>query len=361
MAQLRTQNTNSNAATDLLAPTPAPLNTVSGYTPEQIELIKNTVAKGTSDNELALFLTMAQSSGLDPFRRQIYAIMRGTREQVNGQWTYVQRMVVQVAIDGLRLIADRTERYVPGQATMYEHDESGNLHSATAYVKKLVAGVWHEYGATAFWSEYAQTKKDGGPTEMWAKMPKVMLGKCAEALALRRGFPGETSGYYTHDEMGQADNDPRPAIEVLPVAPSTPRRPQLTVDAAPMLAARPSTSPGAIAATAANERERMLAGIDKVWGLLGTEYGVRPSIDRDDLAAMSVGELKELGRAEKAYLADLRNGVATVPVDAPPATETTPAPVDGLYDGNGEPLLVFGVDAVVDEGGDLFPEDATTE
>ena len=168
---------------------------------EQVELIKRTIAKGTTDDEFQLFLHSAKRMGLDPLAKQIHAVKR---------WSVADNreiMSIQVSIDGYRLIADRTGNYAPGKANTYAHDESGKLQSATAYVMKFVRGTWIETSATAHMSEYAQTKKDGSFTAMWATKPHVMLGKCAEALALRRAFPAELSGVYTDDEMAQADNE----------------------------------------------------------------------------------------------------------------------------------------------------------
>ena len=39
---------------------------------------------------------------------------------------------------------------------------------------------------------------------MWKKMPNVMLGKCAEAQALRKAFPKVLGGVYAPEEMDQA-------------------------------------------------------------------------------------------------------------------------------------------------------------
>jgi len=47
------------------------------WSKEQIELIKRTVAKGASDDELKLFLHLAARYDLDPFTRQIWFIKYG--------------------------------------------------------------------------------------------------------------------------------------------------------------------------------------------------------------------------------------------------------------------------------------------
>jgi phage recombination protein Bet len=169
------------------------------YTQDQINLIKREIAKGATNDELALFLHQCRRTGLDPFARQIYFIKRGNKA------------TIQVSIDGLRLIADRTERYSPGDAIEYVI-ENGLPVSATATVKKLVAGTWHIVKATAFLKEY----KPQYDSSMWNKMPCLMIGKCAEALALRKAFPAELSGIYTDDEMAQAGDK-----EESPVKPYT--------------------------------------------------------------------------------------------------------------------------------------------
>lgn len=164
------------------------------FSPEQVELLKRTVAKGATDDELSLFLHVCQKSGLDPFAKQIYAIKRKDRR------SNVEVMSIQTGIDGYRVVAERTNRYAPGKEPSYQYSKDNLLVSATAYVNKLVGEKWFEVSATAFLKEYIQESNF-----MWQKMPHVMLAKCAEALALRRAFPNELSGLYTNEEMAQAD------------------------------------------------------------------------------------------------------------------------------------------------------------
>lgn len=167
------------------------------FTSKQIELIKRTVAKGTTDDELALFLYTAKRVGLDPLAKQIHCVRRG------GQSGSIS---IQTAIDGYRLIADRTNKYAGNDDPVF--DDESNPTKAMVTVYKIVDGVRCPFTATARWSQYYPGDSQGF---MWKKMPHLMLGKCAEALALRKAFPAELSGLYTDDEMHQSD-----AVEVRP-------------------------------------------------------------------------------------------------------------------------------------------------
>src|SRR5712691_5973712 len=151
---------------------------------DQVALLKRTIAKGCTDDEFALFLQVCQRTGLDPFARQIYAIKRWQ----DGE----NRMVTQTSIDGYRLIADRTGRYAGSSEVSYDTIDAEHPGWATVTVYKLVGEHAREFTAAARWQEYAQVFK-GALGTMWKKMPYLMLGKCAEALALRKAFPQELS------------------------------------------------------------------------------------------------------------------------------------------------------------------------
>jgi phage recombination protein Bet len=163
--------------------------TAEVLTPERIELLKRTVCRGSTDDEFQLFVSVANRAGLDPFSRQIHAVKRG------GQ------MTIQTGIDGYRLIAQRSGQYGGQDDIVYDTEEGQHPNKATCTVYRFVNGQRVGTTKTARWREYAQ---DNGP--MWRKMPWAMLGKCAEALALRAAFPQELSGLYTNEEMDQAES-----------------------------------------------------------------------------------------------------------------------------------------------------------
>lgn len=169
------------------------------FTADKLQLLKETICKGSTNDEFELFVHACKRTGLDPFMKQIHAVKRWDAKLNR------EAMSIQTGIDGYRLIAERTGKYMAGQEPTYVHDASGKLVSATAYVKRWGPdGTWHTVGATAYYEEYVQTKKDGTPMAMWAKMPRGQLGKCAESLVLRKAFPADLSGVYTKEEMDQS-------------------------------------------------------------------------------------------------------------------------------------------------------------
>jgi phage recombination protein Bet len=185
--------------------TPAQVQ-VSREWESQLDLIQRTVAPGLTAEEFALFCHVARVRHLDPLQRQIHAVKRTTWDpEKNG---YVEKMSLQTGIDGYRSIANRTGLYMPSDRLPLAEDLGKENLRVTCWVKKFSNndGQWHEFGATAYYREYVQTRKNKvtskiEPNAMWEKMPINQLTKCAEALALRRGWPEELGQIYVDEEL----------------------------------------------------------------------------------------------------------------------------------------------------------------
>ena len=66
------------------------------YTGKQMELIKRTVAADCNNTEFDLFLEVARRIGLDPFRKQIYAVVYSKDKPDK------RKMSIITGIDGYR-------------------------------------------------------------------------------------------------------------------------------------------------------------------------------------------------------------------------------------------------------------------
>jgi phage recombination protein Bet len=162
------------------------------FSKDEMSLLREKNKKLT-DIEFGAFLEACKRYQLNPLANQIYARSQPATEKNPRQVTYCCQ------IDGYRLIADRTLTYAGNEDPRY--DDEKNPRRATVTVYKIVAGQRCAFEASARWDQYFPGERQGF---MWKKMPHLMLGKCAEALALRKAFPAELSGLYTVEEMHQA-------------------------------------------------------------------------------------------------------------------------------------------------------------
>lgn len=190
-------------------------STLALYQPNDQDktLVRTTIAKDLDEKEFNLFMAVCVATGLNPILRQVCPVK------------YKGRMVIQVEIDGYRLQAQRSNEY-RGQLGPFWCGTNGEWKDVWLEDEPPVAakvGVYREslkdpntneylptWGVAKFksFAKYFPIKNESGrPTgkvklgEMWESMPDVMIAKCAEAQAIRKAFPAETSSLYVKEEM----------------------------------------------------------------------------------------------------------------------------------------------------------------
>lgn len=210
-------------------------------------------------------LHVCQHTGLDPWARQIYLRVQSGRASM------------QTSIDGLRLVAQRAAR-ADGARLSYRPTEwcgpDGQwrdiwLADEPPAAARLTVTIGDaSYPAVARWAEY------GSDRGMWRKMPALMLGKVAEALALRRSCPADLSGLYTHEEMAQAETAPRGRATARP---SQDRPSVHKIDWRPITAAM----------EAGATREQVLAAAGVILGLDGPAESLAQLTEQEQVQAVA--------------------------------------------------------------------------
>ena len=139
-----------------------------------IATLKATVAQGLTDQEFTLFAEHCKSTGLNPFKKDVWAIKAGNRLQImTGINGFLAIANSHPQFDGMQVEVDNDEKPTKAICRVYRKDR-----------KFPAEGV-------------ALMKEYGKDTPIWRQMPRVMLTKVAKSIAIREAFPQELNGLYT--------------------------------------------------------------------------------------------------------------------------------------------------------------------
>ena len=178
-------------------------------TGEEIQLARDTIARGLNDTEWGLYMYECKRRGVHPLDRMIFPVKRKLKQK---DGNFKEIVAYQTGIDYLRSQSEATGEFA-GSEEPYFGPEI-DLDDDPYYVKdcpkvpstcKIViyrrdktTGEKFSVTATARWREFYPKGAQG---QMWRKMPYHMLAKVAEALARRMAFPQELAGLVLHEEM----------------------------------------------------------------------------------------------------------------------------------------------------------------
>lgn len=161
----------------------------------------DTVAKGANDSEFTMFANFCQTTGLNPFKKEIWFIKTKSNLQmmtgINGFLAIANQMK---EFDGMEVVEGGT----PMTIKLKKNNDNIESIVVPEYIEVKAYRKDRKFPsvARAYWSEYAKTLiTEYGYLSIWAKMPRVMLAKCAKSMALREAFPQQLNGLYTVEEM----------------------------------------------------------------------------------------------------------------------------------------------------------------
>ena len=212
--------------TELVTVDPGRVAAVSGahFTNDQVEVIRNLFAAGATEDELVVFLSIAQKYDLDPFAREIWCICElddhGSRKTDRGG--KLRPPMIQASRAGWRKVAQRDPRCAGIEAAaVYSKDTFERLPDGTvrhgicldvndkgAQDRGKIVGAYalvfrHDWTRPAYawasWQDYgapqtAEKTRANGETyrptySPWYRFPSAMIEKQAESMALRQAFP----------------------------------------------------------------------------------------------------------------------------------------------------------------------------
>ena len=165
------------------------LATINYNDARALDVIRKTVAKDATDAEFQVFIQLCKATGLNPYKKEIWFIKAGGRAQI------------MTGIHGFFEIANNNPAFDGHESGLITKD--GEMVSA-AYPKDDFIGAWsrvYRKDRRVHTESVAMLKDYDKQQSNWKTMKRVMIIKCAEAVALRKSFPQQLNGLYAQEEM----------------------------------------------------------------------------------------------------------------------------------------------------------------
>ena len=182
----------------------APQTQAIQWSPDEVTTIRNTVARGASDNELKMFLHLSQTYGLDPFAKEIWFIKAGGQPVImTGRDGYLKiannRKEYEGIVSDVVYEGDSFQRTVDGVSHTYSASKRGGILGAYALVYRQ--GIRFPAYVFAPFRDYNKGNN------IWKQYPHAMILKVAESMALKRAF--SLSGLVTREEWDAGECNPQ--------------------------------------------------------------------------------------------------------------------------------------------------------
>ena len=191
---------------------------VQVYSPEELAIIKTTVAKDATNTELAYFANVSKRYGLDPFLKQIW-FYKDTRSNI----------IILAGRDGFLSLAQKDPRWNGITSDIVREDEYFSMDASNGKTEhhKQVTSKAKILGAYAIcrpkgceittieWVDFDVYNKN---YNVWKSDPAAMIKKVAETHALKKayGISGLQAEYDFDTTNGKAvaiDHEERPSVK----------------------------------------------------------------------------------------------------------------------------------------------------
>ncbi|QKJ87446.1 phage recombination protein Bet [Paramixta manurensis] len=171
--------------------------------------LKNSIFTGARDDSILMAVDYCRARKLDPLMKPVHLVPMSVKDAATGKHNF--RDVVMPGIGLYRIQAERSGNYAGSKEPEFGPTITAKVGEVEVTypewckytVSKMIGnGTIVEYSAKEYWLEnYATAGRDTqAPNAMWKKRPFGQLSKCAEAQALRKGWP-EIGAQPTAEEM----------------------------------------------------------------------------------------------------------------------------------------------------------------